>query len=312
MGLTRRRLLGAATFALAGTAGCEGRGGDGRSDGGRGNDGGKADGQGGVVGGDGSPTARGEPTSTATPAALPYRAADPAENAPVPRGVRLYNRGRERYVTVVVAAGERTLFVRSRTVPTGGTVAYPDLVQRAGRYRVIVETSVGGAAGSRVSRRWRVAGALGDLVVVLGGPGGDGGGIRTVQLARCSPACPPLSRGGEAAPLTPRVLDRNGRLRGPVFVENAGDRPREVTVRIAEGDVELLDYAYRIPGGVRLVVPPRWRADRLLVSVDVGTIDHGIDWSPDPDEGLLVTIDRDAVDFDEVRVGDPAVPVPEG
>lgn len=198
-------------------------------------------------------------------ASTPYRDSDPADNVFRARAVRVENRTRrERYVTVAVDEGDRMVALRNATVPAGATVSHPDLVAKRGSYTLTVDT----AAGATAVREFVVSEGVGDLTVVLGNDG-----IATRQTARCRPGCPPLSTGGFVAEvLRPETTVRRRGV-GRLLVRNVGTETRRVRVRLwsdreSVGE-RLLDYRYRVPVGLRLVLPIVAVGGRYEVAVSV-------------------------------------------
>ncbi|MFB6108507.1 MAG: hypothetical protein ABEJ82_06670 [Haloplanus sp.] len=196
--------------------------------------------------------AEGPPTRTATPTPttpdLPYRATDPDENVELARGVAVHNRTDESgYVTVVVADGEREVFVGSRSVPAGQTVHFDGLVTRRGTYRVVVET----ADGARAVHDWVVTDRWSgrSLSVSL-----TPDGVETSQFAFCTPACPPMESSGTAVSLPQEDPTDPGReTAGAVLLHSRRDHAAPVRL-VVRRDRTLIDYTYRLPAGVTAIV----------------------------------------------------------
>lgn len=265
------------------------------------------------TGGESTRTAPGAGPETVTAERVDGPTDAPADRSlDVPRGLLLANRGRDRYATVVVERGERTLLVDSRSLTDGAVVDYPALVDEPGSYRVVVETAVGGDPEERHEYTWRVEGALGDLLVGLDGS------VTTTQVAYCLPDCRPLSRDGTA---TFDRSDRRARLsrqgapggpdagEDPAFVfQNSGSAPRAFAVRVDADEATVLDYTYELPGRTRAVLSLRPDVEQYEVSVSLGGISHGYVWTPRPSRDLWLLVDDERVDFfDRDRSHGPVV-----
>jgi hypothetical protein len=244
--------------------------------------------------------------ATATASPEPYRAADaPALDAP--RGVRLRNLGTgPRYVTLVVRHGGADVFVASRTVAARGTTLFPALVATAGEYEVVCET----ADGSRRAFGWTVGHDASDLWVGLGGPGAGGDGddargsdISVRRLALCGPDCPALSTGGESIPSLrpPDDLSLDAALgRTPaVALDNGGSDVRAARLRLWDGDRLHFDFGYRLPAGVRALVPLQPSIPRYRVGVSTADGEARHEWFP----GVRATLYADVAGVPRVRCG---------
>lgn len=196
----------------------------------------------------------------------PYRDSDPAGNVYRARAVRIENRTRrERYVTVAVDEGDRMVALRNATVPPERTVTHYELVAKRGVYTVTIDTD----SGATAVREFVVSEGVSDLDVVVGR-----GGIRTRQQARCWPDCPPVSTGGFVADFPRPETTVRWRGFGQVLVDNVDTQPREIRIRLwsnreAVGGERLLDYRYRAPAGMRLVLPLVAEGGRYEVAVSV-------------------------------------------
>jgi hypothetical protein len=223
---TRRRLLRlAALGATAGLAGCNRR---------------AFDPTGGDLGGTSTPTTTPEPAPE-----LPYDGG--GRRLDRPRSVRLRNGSLStRFVTLVVEHRDRTVYVDSGSVPPGAVVEHSRLVGTEGTYRVVVET----ASGRRQEREWRVTGALGGLECVVTDA------VEVLQVVRCAPDCPPLSRGGEERGLA--FDDPTGRepWSGTTLeVTNRTDATRDLSVSVDGRQGRRLAYDYDVPPGTRVLFP---------------------------------------------------------
>jgi hypothetical protein len=214
------------------------------------------------------------PTSTPEPTpALPLTATDPAANVDPPRGVEVRNdRGETTFVTVVVEDGDRTVFTASDTVAPGDTLRYGRLVARPGVYRVVVEAETGERAvhGWVVGRRWVDPNLITRLTA---------GGIETWQVAICNPECPPLRARGESVGLPQSNPTDPGReVAGTVTFGNDREETVPVSLRVSDEGSRLIDYTYRLPPGVEVVVPVV--ADDGVYDLAVSTPDRTVerDW----------------------------------
>jgi hypothetical protein len=206
-------------------------------------------------------------TDAADPAPTAADDADPdpepsTGDAVDPQSVTLTNAtGRERYVTVVVTepvdGGERVALVRSVRLAPGQRRVYTNAVERAGDYRVVVETADGG----RTERGWRV---------VAGGDGLEAtvvdGGFAVWPTVRCGPDCT-VATVGRAADL-PLVGDGNGYWYAPAsVVVRAAGRPRRVDLRVSLRDRTILAAGYELPADTQVRVPLTYRSGRYAVEV---------------------------------------------
>jgi hypothetical protein len=275
--MNRRRLLRlaalGATGASAGLAGCGERAGSPPPGVGREDDrpsGGGTDGR--VAG----PTADDRPE-------LPYTGGeDPVERA---RTLRVRNpTPTAQFVTVVVEHGDRTVYVDSATVPPNAAVEHGRLLGSTGTYRVVIET----AEGRRLDRDWRIEGVLGGLDCLLAEP------IEAVQVARCAPDCPPLSRGGTETGLAfddPSGLEPwSGTT---LELTNRTDATRDVSLTITGRRDRRLAYDYRLPGWTRVFVPlvSGGGAFGVELTSDGGTARY--DWSTRETRALFASLTPD-------------------
>jgi hypothetical protein len=212
-------------------------------------------------------------TATAAPE-RPHRAAD-APTLDRPQGVSVRNYGpTERFLTLVVRDGDRDVFVASRTVAAGESVAFVDLIATTGDYRVVVETADGG----RYRGEWAVSDAFEDLRIELT----PEVGVR--RLARCTPDCGPVSVGGEVGvsfEIRTDVSAADALGRPPaIALDNGAADARRARLRVRDGDGLQFDYEYVLPAGVRAVVPvrPSRPQCRVTVRTDEGAVGH--DWVP--------------------------------
>jgi hypothetical protein len=192
-----------------------------------------------------------------------------------PRGVHLRNLvSTERFVTVVVAAGDDELLADSVSVPARGTVSFAGLVESAGRYRVLVET----ADGDRVGYDWRLRPAFDDLWIDL---------TPDVALHRpvlCLPDCPfavdddertvvyevPDDVGvGEALGRTPALA-----------IDNDAARRRRVRIEVTDRGERRLATAYDLPPDVRALVPVLPASGRYDVALRTDDGEATYDWQP--------------------------------
>jgi hypothetical protein len=257
-------------------------------------------------------------TRTTAPAA-----GSAGKSLPEARGVRVRNASdSERIVTVAVTRDGETAFgetVRLDAGPeplpptepgsAGWQRAFPRAVARAGTYRVVVET----ADGERGVHDWRVADALGDLVVTVGdgisasdrGERADGSsgersesdGVAFVQEAFCDPDCPPVSAGGIGdLPYYGGEDAHRHYYGGSVVVENAGG-PRRLGLVVAGDGATVLDYEYDLPAATRLRLPGVHVPGvyRVAATVDGETATH--DWHVRAERWLFVRV-GDRVRFD--------------
>lgn len=268
--MRRRAVLGVATSALAGLAGCgevfqRTRGG----------------------GPEETTTSRWADQSSVS---LPYTGGGTALD--VARGIRVTNLGdRNRYVTVSVYHGGTHLFIATRTIPTGrdGRQRYGGLVATQGSYRVVVETR----DGRRAVHNWRIVGDLGDLEVLVGE------GIRFRQHAWCDPDCPPASEGGTAADL-PYYGDGSARqlyYGASLTVENRSSEIRRVGLDIRHEGWSILAYEYAIPPTVRLSLPGVHVPGEYTVAVTTEDGVHSHDWHIGKERWLAVTLRDEGVDI---------------
>lgn len=257
---TRRAVLAGLSAATAGLAGCSG----------------PFDFLG---GGDRDATVDGGPVTgtAADPAPGPATEGD--------RGAVVLDNGRAVSVFATVAVsvsgadGDGTVASVTRTFPPGRTRLDGTAVP-AGQYDVVVETE----AGRRATGTWRVTGALADLTVRV-----DRSAITLRQTVACVPDCPPVSAGGQvdpplsawptgggdsdpATPTAPGVGAGTGTVasgrpagrRVSVVNTDAGERTIDVAVR---GAGVRLRYAYRLPPGVEVRLPPAPVEGDLQVAV---------------------------------------------
>lgn len=212
-------------------------------------------------------TTTGRPESSATPTpTLPLTATDPAENVDLARGITVRNELAEpRFTTVVVEAGDRTVYTESDTVPPGEAWHHEELVARPGIYRVIVET----AANGRAVHGWIVGGGWNDRTLFARL---TADGVLTEQSGVCAPDCPPLPARGQSVEL-PRedITDPGYEVAGAVIVQNTGTERAPASLRVVDGGRQLIDYAYEIPPGVQVVVPVVQAAGAYDLSVGAET-----------------------------------------
>jgi hypothetical protein len=204
----------------------------------------------------------------------PYRAVD----APLldrPRGVHVRNLGStERFLTTVVADGDREVFADSTTVSAGGTASFPDLLATAGRYDVLVET----ADGDRQQYEWAVREGLADLWVDL---------TPRVSFHRpvlCPGDCSFAVADGEqtVAYDVPADLDVAAALgRAPALaLDNDAAASRRVTLHVWQTGTLHFASQFDLPGDVRLLVPvyPANRRYDVVVRTPAGEAIY--DWQP--------------------------------
>lgn len=207
-------------------------------------------------------------TESATPS-LPYAAPTAAGNVEQARGIEVRNRrSTTAYVTLVVEDGERTVYVDSRAVPPGGTVTHDGLIRRKGVYRVLFETADGARAvhGWAVGEDW-----LGSKLTARV----TEGGVETRQLAICNPDCPPIESAGESIDLpTEDNTDPGREVVGALKVRNDRSETTPVEISVARDERALLDYRYRLPAGVTVLVPVAREhgAYDLAVRTDAGRL----------------------------------------
>lgn len=221
-----------------------------------------------------TPTARDTTPATASASGpetdampTPYRAADTEGNLYRARSITVTNkRATPQYVTVAIDEADRQVVVRSATVPAGRSLTHFGLVAKRGVYRLTVDT----ASGASAVREFVVHEGVSDLTVVVGD-----GSVVTRQDARCWPECPPLSQGGFVGAFPRPETTVRWRGLGQVLVRNVDSRARAVRIRLWTADTEtaerLLDYRYRVPAGLRLVLPLVSRGGRYELAVDADT-----------------------------------------
>jgi hypothetical protein len=166
----------------------------------------------------------------------------------------------DRYVTVVVESesGSESVFVESRSVRRGTAVTFDGVVPSAGTYRVVVDTG----SGPRGTFAWPVMPQLPALRVRLTDA------VSFSRPAVCDPDCAGVALGGTATGYPVGGFDPRGRRAGSELrVHNADAVPTVVRVRVAGGAV--LDYRYRLPPAVTLVVPVPQRTGETAVRIDV-------------------------------------------
>ena len=216
-----------------------------------------------------SPTDTATAAPTATPIPLPYASENPEENLDSGWGIEVRNRtDRERYVTVLVEDGDRTLFIGNREVPPRKTIRFEDIVRRIGVYDVVVET----ADGARAVHGWTVGRDVGQVKLIASL---TEEGVTTSQQVFCTPECAPLSRGGESVRL-PREdpRDPGTEVFGVLHVRNGRTKTAPLGVAVSDGDRTLVDYRYDVPPGVSIYVPVAddRRSYDLRIESDAGTV----------------------------------------
>ncbi|MFC5367881.1 hypothetical protein [Salinirubrum litoreum] len=211
---------------------------------------------------------------------LPYTGGDdPVDRA---RTLRVRNPTlTAQFVTVVVEHGDRTVYVDSANVPPNATVEHSRLLGSTGTYRVVIET----AAGRRLERDWRIEGVLGGLDCLLADP------IEAVQVARCAPDCPPLSRGGTETGLAfddPSGLEPwSGTT---LELTNRTGTTREVSLTITGRRDRRLDYDYRLPGWTRVFVPLVSGGGQFAVELTSDGETARYDWSARETRALFTSV----------------------
>jgi hypothetical protein len=197
-------------------------------------------------------------------------------------------------VSVSGTTGDGTVASVTRTFPPGRTRLDGTAVS-AGQYDVVVETE----AGRRATGTWRVSGALADLTVRV-----DRSTIDIRQSVACTPDCPPVSAGGRvdpplsawpiggssADPATP--TGPGGGATAPavasgapagrrVSVVNVDADDRTIDVTMAGAGIRLR-YAYRLPPGVEVRLPPAPVEGDLRVAVTPRSDGTGTAGTDDP------------------------------
>lgn len=194
---------------------------------------------------------------------------------------------RSRYVTVSVYDGDANVYVEGRTIPPDGRAVYRSVVTADGEYRFVVETE----DGDRIDRRFRVTGVRRDLSVRVGES------IDAWQPVVCDPDCAPVSRGGTTEPLPYRGESLPLDAPASVHLVNDGNEPRIVTLRARTSDVQVVNYRYRVPPSVRVVVPAFGDLRDVTVSATVDGTTTTTDWQATSGATLAATI-GDEVTFD--------------
>jgi hypothetical protein len=188
------------------------------------------------------------------------------------------------FVTVVVEHGDRTVYVDSASVPPNATVEHGRLLASTGTYRVVIET----ADGRRLERDWRIEGVLDGLDCLLSEP------IEAVQVARCAPDCPPLSRGGTETGLAfddPSGLEPwSGTT---LELTNRTATTRTASVRITGRGDRRLAYDYRLPGWTRLFLPLVSGGGAFGVELTSGGETVRYDWSARETRALFAAVTAD-------------------
>jgi hypothetical protein len=220
----------------------------------------------------------------------PYRATA-APELDRPRGVHVRNFGAtERFLTLVVRDDDQDVFVASRVVGAGESVAFPALVATSGEYRVVVETG----DGNRRRDDWIVSDVYGDLWVELTPE------VEIRRLAHCTPDCHGVSTGGEVrSSLTiPRGLSAPEALdRGPaIALDNGTGETRAARIRLWDGEALQFEYGYTLRSGVRAVVPIQPSRPRYRVAVRTDDSEATHEWVPGV-RGTLYTELDDAPRF---------------
>jgi hypothetical protein len=229
--------------------------------------------------GDDADTDEGATTADDTPE-LPYTGGDEAvERA---RTLRVRNPTlTAQFVTVVVEHGDRTVYVDSASVPPNTSVEHSRLLGSTGTYRVVIET----AEGRRLERDWRIEGVLGGLDCLLSDP------IEAVQVARCAPDCPPLSRGGTETGLAfddPSGLEPwSGTT---LELTNRTDTSRDVSLTITGRRDRRLAYDYRLPGWTRVFVPLVSGGGEFAVELTSDGETARYDWSARETRALFTSV----------------------
>lgn len=236
-----------------------------------------------LFGGDSSdPTAANtvEAGTARTPTAgssRPYRVAG-APALDDPRGVWLRNlASTERFVTVVVGAGDAgsdELLVDSVSVPARGTVSFADLIESAGRYRVLVETD----DGVRERYDWELRRAFGDLWIDLTPD------VAFHRPVPCLPDCPFVVDDDDrtvAYEVPADVAVRAARGRTPALaIDNDAARGRRVRVEIRNRGDRRLSATYDLPPDVRALVPVLPASERYDVTLRTDDGGATYDWQP--------------------------------
>jgi hypothetical protein len=211
---------------------------------------------------------------------LPYTGGD--EPVDRPRTLRVRNPAlRAQFVTVVVEHGDRTVYVDSASVPPNASVEHGRLLGSTGTYRVVVET----ADGRRLERDWRIEGVLGGLDCLLSDP------VEAVQVARCAPDCPPLSRGGTETGLAfddPSGLEPwSGTT---LEVTNRTDTSREVSVTVTGRGDRRLAYDYQLPAWTRVFLPLVSGGGEFGVALTSGGETARYDWQARETRALFASL----------------------
>ncbi|WP_318568225.1 hypothetical protein [Salinigranum marinum] len=260
MSLSRRALLGVSVSLLAG---CGSRPGFGLSP-------------------PGPSTPRRSPTAGDGATTIGRPDDDPEESVQAVGAVTVANDAdADRYVTVVVESEAGSAFVESRSVRRGTAVTFDGVVPATGTYRVVVDT----AAGPRGTFDWPVTSQLPALRARLTDE------VSFSRPAACDPDCGGVALGGTATGYPAGGFDPRGRRAGSELrVHNADAVPTVVRVRVADGAV--LDYRYRLPPAVTLVVPVPQRAGETAVRVDVdGGDTRRFRWAMETNPVRRVTVD---------------------
>jgi hypothetical protein len=226
----------------------------------------------------------GRVTTARSPA--PYVAPD-GVRVDDPVGLRVENDAVDRrYVTTVVADGERTVHLRSEWLPADGSLAYPDLVGSRGRYDVVVEV----ADGVRETGRLLAGPTTSDLVAAVADDG-----VTLRQDVRCTPGCPPVESAGTDRSLPDRP-DGVTRPAVPLVVWNVAGSTVPVSVRV-RGDVPVLDREYAVPAGTALELPAVTAPGAYDLRVDAGGAVLSGRWQVPEEAGVTVLAGDGAVDL---------------